>query len=69
MSEKRFTLRAAAYLLRIKIGKILPSRRFNTSWRNGDYSLLELPKNLVPNVQQASGAYKTGNYYSEFDVV
>ena len=40
MSEKRYTLRAAAYLLLIKDGKILLSRRFNTDWRNGDYSLI-----------------------------
>ncbi len=39
-SEERYTLRAAAYLLLIKDGKILLSRRFNTSWRNGDYSLI-----------------------------
>jgi len=38
--EERFTLRAAAYLVLIKDGKILLSRRFNTGWRNGDYSLV-----------------------------
>jgi 8-oxo-dGTP pyrophosphatase MutT (NUDIX family) len=39
-SEQRFTLRAAAYLLLIKDNKILLSRRFNTGWRNGEYSLI-----------------------------
>lgn len=33
-------LRAAAYLLLIKDNKILLSRRYNTTWRNGDYSLI-----------------------------
>ena len=40
MSEERYTLRAAAYLLLIKDGKILLSRRANTTWRNGHYSLI-----------------------------
>jgi 8-oxo-dGTP diphosphatase len=40
MTEKRFTLRAAAYLILVKDEKILLSRRFNTGWRNGDYSLI-----------------------------
>lgn len=40
MSEERFTLRAAAYLLLIRDGRILLSRRYNTGWRNGDYSLI-----------------------------
>jgi 8-oxo-dGTP pyrophosphatase MutT (NUDIX family) len=38
--EERFTLRAAAYLLLIRDNKILLSRRYNTAWRNGDYSLI-----------------------------
>jgi 8-oxo-dGTP diphosphatase len=40
MSEERFTLRAAAYLILIRDEKILLSRRFNTGWRDGDYSLI-----------------------------
>lgn len=40
MTEDRHTLRAAAYLIIIKDGKVLLSRRFNTGWRNGDYSLV-----------------------------
>jgi 8-oxo-dGTP pyrophosphatase MutT (NUDIX family) len=38
--EERFTLRAAAYLILVTDGSILLSRRFNTGWRNGDYSLV-----------------------------
>jgi len=37
---ERYTLRAAVYLLLIKDGKILLGRRTNTSWRNGQYSLI-----------------------------
>lgn len=40
MSEERYTLRAAAYLILIKDGEVLLSRRFNTEWRNGEYSLV-----------------------------
>ncbi len=38
--EERFTLHAAAYLILIRDDRILLSRRFNTAWRNGDYSLI-----------------------------
>lgn len=40
VSTERYTLRAAVYLLLIKDGKILLARRVNTSWRNGQYSLI-----------------------------
>jgi ADP-ribose pyrophosphatase YjhB (NUDIX family) len=40
MSEKRFTLYSATYLLLIKEGKILLLRRFNTGWQDGNYSLV-----------------------------
>ncbi|HEV2403418.1 MAG TPA: NUDIX domain-containing protein [Candidatus Saccharimonadales bacterium] len=40
MSDQRYMLRAAAYPLLIKDDKILLSRRFNTAWRNGEYSLI-----------------------------
>lgn len=40
MSEDRFTLRAAVYLILVKDGKTLLSRRFNTAWMNGHYSLI-----------------------------
>ena len=36
---ERFTLRAAVYLLLIKDGTVLLLRRFNTGWRNGEYTL------------------------------
>jgi 8-oxo-dGTP diphosphatase len=36
---ERFKLTAAVYLFLIKDNKILLSRRFNTRWRNGEYSL------------------------------
>lgn len=36
----RYSLRAAVYLLLIKDGKLLLGRRTNTSWRNGQYSLI-----------------------------
>ncbi len=35
MSNERFTLRAAVYLILIKDGKTLLSRRFNTGWLDG----------------------------------
>src|SRR3989338_7570062 len=40
MSSERFTLRAAVYLILIKDQKILLSRRFNTAWMAGSYSLI-----------------------------
>lgn len=39
-TTERFTLRAAVYLLLIKDGKVLLLRRFNTAWRNGEYTLI-----------------------------
>ena len=40
MANERFTLRAAVYLILIKDGKTLLSRRFNTGWMDGKYSLI-----------------------------
>lgn len=40
MSSQRFTLRAAVYLVLIRDGKTLLSRRFNTGWMDGQYSLI-----------------------------
>jgi 8-oxo-dGTP diphosphatase len=40
MSDKRFTLRSAVYLFVIKNGRVLLSRRFNTGWMDGKYSLI-----------------------------
>ncbi len=40
MSDEKFTLRAAVYLILIKDGKTLFSRRFNTGWMDGKYSLI-----------------------------
>lgn len=40
MSNERFTLRVAVYLILIKDGKTLLSRRFNTGWMDGKYSLI-----------------------------
>lgn len=40
MLKKRFTLRAAVYLLLLKEDKILLLRRFNTWWMDGMYSLV-----------------------------
>ncbi len=40
MSGERFTIRAAVYLILIKNGKTLLSRRFNTGWMDGKYSLI-----------------------------
>lgn len=39
MSTERFTLRVAAYALLIEDGKVLLIRRFNTTWRDGEYTL------------------------------
>jgi mutator protein MutT len=38
--EDRFSLRAAVYAIFLKDGKVLLSRRCNTAWRNGEYSLV-----------------------------
>jgi ADP-ribose pyrophosphatase YjhB (NUDIX family) len=40
MADERFTLRAAVYLILIKDGKTLLSRRYNTGWMDGKYSLV-----------------------------
>jgi len=40
MQEEKFKLRSAVYLLPIRDGKILLSRRFNTGWMDGKYSLI-----------------------------
>jgi len=40
MSDKRFTLRAAVYLMLIKNDNILLVRRFNTGWQDGKYSFV-----------------------------
>jgi len=40
MSDEKFTLRAAVYLILMKDGKTLLSRRFNTGWMDGKYSLI-----------------------------
>lgn len=40
MSNERFTLRAAVYLILIRDGKTLLARRFNTGWMDGNYSLI-----------------------------
>lgn len=37
--SERFTLRPAVYLILIRDNKVLLLRRFNTGWRNGDYTL------------------------------
>lgn len=40
MASARFTLRAAVYLILLNGNKILLSRRFNTGWMDGKYSLI-----------------------------
>ncbi len=40
MTSIRFTLRAAVYLILLKDNQILLSRRFNTGWMDGRYSLI-----------------------------
>jgi len=40
MKEEKFKLRSAVYLLPIRDGKVLLSRRFNTGWMDGEYSLI-----------------------------
>ncbi len=40
MSNERFLLRAAVYLILIRDGKTLLARRFNTGWMDGKYSLI-----------------------------
>jgi 8-oxo-dGTP pyrophosphatase MutT (NUDIX family) len=40
MLKERFKLKSAVYLIPIKEGKVLLSRRFNTGWMDGKYSLI-----------------------------
>ncbi len=40
MPDNRFSLRAAVYLVLFKDGKTLLSRRYNTGWQDGNYSLV-----------------------------
>ena len=40
MTSARFTLRAAVYLILLKDSKVLLSRRYNTGWMDGKYSLI-----------------------------
>lgn len=40
MGKERFTLRSAVYLILRKDNEILLSRRFNTGWMDGKYSLI-----------------------------
>jgi ADP-ribose pyrophosphatase YjhB (NUDIX family) len=40
MNDTRFTLRSAVYLILIKDGKILLSKRQNTGWEDGNYTLV-----------------------------
>lgn len=40
MSDERFTIRAAVYLILLKEDKILLARRYNTGWMDGKYSLI-----------------------------
>lgn len=40
MEKKRHTVVAAVHLILIKRGRILLLRRFNTGWRDGEYSVI-----------------------------
>ncbi len=40
MQKERFKMRVAVYLLLIKDNQVLLSRRFNTGWMDGKYSLI-----------------------------
>lgn len=40
MTSEKFLIRAAVYLIVIKENNILLSRRFNTGWMDGNYSLV-----------------------------
>lgn len=40
MQKERFKIKVAVYLLLIKDEKVLLSRRFNTGWMDGKYSLI-----------------------------
>src|SRR3989304_7290748 len=53
MVNRRFTLRAACYLLLIKKDKILLLRRFNTGWQDGKYTLISGHLEGCETVKQA----------------
>lgn len=40
MTKERFKLKSAVYLIPMKSGKVLLTRRFNTGWMDGKYSLI-----------------------------
>lgn len=40
MAKERFQLKSAVYLIPMKGNKVLLSRRFNTGWMDGKYSLI-----------------------------
>lgn len=40
MSTEKFTLRCAVHLFLIRDGKTLLLRRYNTGWRDGEYSVI-----------------------------
>lgn len=40
MTSERFTLRAAVYLILLKGNNVLLTRRYNTGWMDGKYSLI-----------------------------
>ena len=53
METERFKLRSAVYLFLIKNNQILLSRRFNTGWMDGKYSLVAGHLNGNETVSQA----------------
>jgi 8-oxo-dGTP diphosphatase len=40
MTDEKFTLRSAVYLILIKDGKVLLLRRYQTGWEDGKYTLI-----------------------------
>ena len=63
MSNERFTLRAAVYLILLKEDKILLARRYNTGWMDGKYSLIaghidgneEITKAMIREAYEEAG--------------
>ncbi|KKQ83926.1 MAG: hypothetical protein UT08_C0027G0003 [Candidatus Woesebacteria bacterium GW2011_GWB1_38_8] len=69
MASERFTLRAAVYLILLINNKVLLSRRYNTGWMDGKYSLIaghldgneSVSKSMIREAWEEAGIIITNN--------